>query len=84
MRSVPETLSTPTPVTTSPLSRSLARITRRRGTRSTMAPPNSNSTSWTAVSRAKPVPSWTAVAPSAKNWNGSATPWTKLPNVEIP
>ena len=60
------------------------RITRRRGTRSTITPPYRRSTSCVAVEIAKLVPSWTAFAPKAKNWNGSATPNTKLPRIEIP
>ena len=82
MRSAPLTLSAPIAVTTTALNKSLVRITCRLGTRSTMTPPYSSSTSWVAVAIAKPAPSWAGVAPSEKNWKGRATPKTKLPNIE--
>src|SRR5207249_10462687 len=72
MRSAPLTLSAPIAVTTTALNKSLVRITCRLGTRSTMTPPYSSSTSWVAVAIAKPAPSWAGVAPSEKNWKGNA------------
>jgi hypothetical protein len=49
-----------TAATTTPLSRSLVRITRRRDTRSTITPPNSSATRAVPVDNAKAVPNWTA------------------------
>jgi hypothetical protein len=73
MRSTPANPSSATRETTQPLAKSLARMIRRLGSRSTIAPPRSRKTSIVPVFMAAPSPSCSGDPPSARIWKGTAT-----------
>src|SRR6266850_167614 len=82
MRSWPAAASAATAATTAPASRSVTRMTTRRGKRSANAPPKSTKMSDATLKMAPQIPISRAPPPSARIWNGSATLWTKFPTTE--
>ena len=70
-------------LTTTPDPRSFARMMLRREKRSAIAPPSSRNTIVTTLKSAPHSPISSAPPPSARIWNGSATPWMKSPKIEI-